>query len=1418
MYGAGVSNWTDKSNSGFIAAQFTESNKPTYASSTITFANTTYRCFNVSGSPTSYDFITVGKALASGDWRVLFYTGGNYILQDASTVSYGGYNAGFFRADTLTWGNVDGISYGRVSTTASPQLSRDGGSLYSIATTFPNAAITHLGNSTINQPWGDIKEFILVPFNSATDVKEKLEGYAAHRWGLAGLLPSGHTYKLAPPPSPSLDTAAFVGSVAWVGALAVTEAADTAVAANILSDSDTWSVLGVTRTGTLASMTMTETAVTSEHGMWVYKTSNYPASLYRLSFDFKINGPQAANRQVSIGVWNDDDTAGVEWWFNDPADLDQWLDDIPTNSIIQFYRNELIDLGGGWYTANFDVLTRTANGFDFWLYLIAGTFQYPGDGVTNVTFNNVSLRPYGGFVEWQGTFAASEATDTAAIVGTVPVSISGTLATTEAADFAQGTNLAAGITWTATRATLTGTGSPYTLAEDGSTGDHYLEHVFVSPPSAGAFCCSFEYKGAGPTPRGEEVDIYDANDGASVLTWPNGTTALTGIWGTTGTQVFNVTVNPATGGFLDVRIYYRFYVAPTAIGMWLANATSPDRYTYTGLNDGSGIQFRNFDLRNQGFFGYSVWSATLAASEAADTAAIVGSIPVISGTLATTEATNFALGTNCITNTWATKIHVTLTGTGNPYVLAEDSSTGGHVLEEEFAPQPLGSYCYSVEFKGTGPSPRGADIVVWGSANSEIDFAVRPDGVSLGTAIWESANKPLLFNTTVDPAADGFWNIRLYFQAYDTQQWADIQLFNVAAANIWSYPGSNDGSGVQFRNAALTYQGFFGYTVWSATLAATEAADTAAIVGITLTGSALLAGSTSLKVSAFSYLPMSARLGLAPSLEASATSLRPASTRLDSASNLDVIARIRTTGNALLVSASALQGSATQCLSAQALLAATGKLTEIDTQLHMVLTHVLAVQSGLKVNTLTQGQEFGEANLGLNAGLAVSTIQCLAVSPLLALNASLTASVALQLPASALLSNAGSFASSSSIRTTGNALLANVSRLSVNASGLTTGAALLAGDSSLVADATLIIGAVEHLGSALLASDSVLSVAISRRTTGSALLATTGQLLAVAVRQHVILAERLAAQSGLGADVLPRGVVSAEALLGASSSLAAITLGRLSAVASAAVSASLPGIPTQLLAQSSARLAVGVDLGALVSVRTTAAVRFDATSGLSAAVGAFREWSASALLGPQTSLVASASCWVRASALLAPSAGTLADANALRPAQGMLAADGRLTASAVLLRRAVGLLEASSTLQARTISWSATGAVLQALTQCSVSLAWVSHTSALLTGNVRVLTDAVVVGRRIALLGIEGRLAAAAYKQRIDITPVRMSGRPDVNVRVIGQPQTSVQMGGIRSGAPHFSGQPQSNFILNAQLAGATKMTGVGAMYIQITN
>jgi len=46
---------------------------------------------------------------------------------------------------------------------------------------------------------GEIAELLILQGTVTTGQREKLEGYLAHKWGLASLLPGGHPYKSSPP-------------------------------------------------------------------------------------------------------------------------------------------------------------------------------------------------------------------------------------------------------------------------------------------------------------------------------------------------------------------------------------------------------------------------------------------------------------------------------------------------------------------------------------------------------------------------------------------------------------------------------------------------------------------------------------------------------------------------------------------------------------------------------------------------------------------------------------------------------------------------------------------------------------------------------------------------------------------------------------------------------------------------------------------------------------------------------------------------------------------------------------------------------------------------------------------------------------------------------------------------------------------
>jgi hypothetical protein len=206
--GSGVSAWVNIGVSSLALSQSVDANRPSYAGNTVTFI--TPQVLAAINPLQAYDFLLVGRPTSNlADWRTAIHSidGHNTILLEQGTNNLGTYNEiqPYFRPATTWIGGVSGMAYGRVSSTGPIVIYRDGGPLNStgciqpVGDTALNFVGGYFGASGGHQGWGDINELFIVPYNSSDDTRQRLEGYAAWKWGLQGLLPSGHPYKAAPP-------------------------------------------------------------------------------------------------------------------------------------------------------------------------------------------------------------------------------------------------------------------------------------------------------------------------------------------------------------------------------------------------------------------------------------------------------------------------------------------------------------------------------------------------------------------------------------------------------------------------------------------------------------------------------------------------------------------------------------------------------------------------------------------------------------------------------------------------------------------------------------------------------------------------------------------------------------------------------------------------------------------------------------------------------------------------------------------------------------------------------------------------------------------------------------------------------------------------------------------------------------------
>lgn len=204
--GSGVAQWRDKSSYGRTVAQSFDAVRPPYSTGRVEVYDQKALQSSIIGYPVAYDFIFAGKTIGASKYRSLFLTGaggaGTYVafLIDPSDL-VGVWTDGFHQAVSVTWPpDTEALVYTAFSGAANVAMAKNGAaSLTVINTPMPNTQLTYIGQSSYAQGFGDLYELVVVPYNSPIDTRQKLEGYLAWKWGLAGLLPVGHPYKTAAP-------------------------------------------------------------------------------------------------------------------------------------------------------------------------------------------------------------------------------------------------------------------------------------------------------------------------------------------------------------------------------------------------------------------------------------------------------------------------------------------------------------------------------------------------------------------------------------------------------------------------------------------------------------------------------------------------------------------------------------------------------------------------------------------------------------------------------------------------------------------------------------------------------------------------------------------------------------------------------------------------------------------------------------------------------------------------------------------------------------------------------------------------------------------------------------------------------------------------------------------------------------------
>ena len=194
--GSNVTQWIDRSGNNNHPGQGTNANKPTYAENALNGMGvvrfTAAQSFNIS---TSNDFVTVVAVLkqASNQTAETKPLGSNIFATTA---------AGKFGLKRQGSAWMDSGVSSQTSALLTMQLSAGNYALFVNGVnkgtgTDPIApdSATKLGNDFA----GDIAELVAYSSVLNSGVRQKVEGYLAHKWGLDSDLPSSHTYKVGKP-------------------------------------------------------------------------------------------------------------------------------------------------------------------------------------------------------------------------------------------------------------------------------------------------------------------------------------------------------------------------------------------------------------------------------------------------------------------------------------------------------------------------------------------------------------------------------------------------------------------------------------------------------------------------------------------------------------------------------------------------------------------------------------------------------------------------------------------------------------------------------------------------------------------------------------------------------------------------------------------------------------------------------------------------------------------------------------------------------------------------------------------------------------------------------------------------------------------------------------------------------------------
>ncbi len=195
-----VSEWEDKSVNGRNAIQGTENKKPVFTANTITFDGVDDALTLTSSiNEASINWFFIQKTSDNNSLNIAGQSGTEYSLvsQSGSTSTGVSVNFGtptFYKNGTLVTITRRSDAYDLFNTNSRLMAEY----LNANMSTWTALTIAYYPFADYSYA-GEFNEIIAVAGVLTTDDRQKLEGYLAHKWGLAATLPVGHPYKLSAP-------------------------------------------------------------------------------------------------------------------------------------------------------------------------------------------------------------------------------------------------------------------------------------------------------------------------------------------------------------------------------------------------------------------------------------------------------------------------------------------------------------------------------------------------------------------------------------------------------------------------------------------------------------------------------------------------------------------------------------------------------------------------------------------------------------------------------------------------------------------------------------------------------------------------------------------------------------------------------------------------------------------------------------------------------------------------------------------------------------------------------------------------------------------------------------------------------------------------------------------------------------------